>query len=69
MDFDFDFEFDLAVMIPAAIIYVLVAVGMFYMYRFWDSQGMEIGFMIYIASAVVLIPLTYFITLYFHNKG
>ena len=54
--------------VPTAIIYVVVSIMMWYIFGYWNTSGMSIGWIERIMFQIVLIPLCYIIVNYYKNK-
>jgi len=61
-------ELEEEILYPAAIIYALVAVGLFFVFKYWVSKGMSIHWYLYPVIYIVLMPICYAIMGYMANK-
>lgn len=53
---------------PTIIVYIVVAIMMWYIFGYWENQGLTIGWIKKIIFMIVLAPLSYFIVNYYKNK-
>lgn len=54
--------------IPTAITYVAVTIMMWFVFNYWESSEMPLGWIKRIMFQIILLPLTYVIINFYKNK-
>jgi len=61
-------DLELGELTPVIIIYIVVTIMMWYIFGYWENQGLELGWIKKIGFQIILAPLCYFIVNYYKNK-